>query len=298
MQISVLKPDDESIQKLQEVINYVYEVYKLENVEAYIVLDDGELGFVFYGENMNMYINNKKTGLEFSAFNLDENGELTYYGVDNYRIYFSDGGMDVLDKDNKQLSLYISRLSEGLEGAASFNGYFNFWQYDPKTDVSCSIQYAQNLREDIKKDISVSINDAENVFIDPRYSTKGGITKGFVGGGKKYFSRFTCETFDIGDFSVEESNKYLPIRYISSSNRYYTLGSFATKYDFSEIAKIIDSYGFLTEVPGKLIDIYKENDIGFRKLRWIINEVEKERNKEVNEKGMVFQIQLNEKDKN
>lgn len=298
MQISVIKPDEDNIQKLKDVISYVYQVYGVQTIEAYIIKDDGEIGFVFYGDDMNMYISNKESGLEFKAFHLDEEGKLKYYGVGDYRIFFNGDTMDVLDRDNKQMSLYVTRLSEGLEDATSFNSYLNFWQYDSNSDVSCSIQYAQKLKLDGNKETNVYTNEVENVFIDPRYSVKGGITKGLVANGKKYYSRVTCTAIDISDFETEESSKYLPIRYISQGNRYYTLGSLSAKYDYSEIADVIKSYGFRSDIPGLLLDIYRETDSDFRKLLWIIREVESERIKKENDKGMVFKIDLNDTDKN
>jgi hypothetical protein len=46
----------------------------------------------------------------------------------------------------------------------------------------------------------------------------------------------------------------------------------------------------LSEIPSKLLDIYTESDIDFRKLLWIIREVKEEKKKEVNDKGMVFKL--------
>lgn len=298
MQISVIKPDEKVINKLQEVMDIAYQVYGVELVNAYTVMDDGELGFVFYGNEMNMYVNRRKSGLAFFAFLLDEEGKLKYYGVDDYRIFFNKDSMDVLDKQGRQLSLYVSKLSEGLESMVSYNSHLNFWQYNPENDTSCMMQYAQNLRFNGSKETSVYTDEVENVFIDPRYSVKGGVTKGIVSNGKKYYSRVTCETIDISDFSSEESSKYLQIRYISPENKYYSFGSLATKYEWDEIAKLVESYGMITEVPSKILDIYRETDIDFRKVQWIIREVESEKKKETNDKGMVFKLVPDEEDIN
>ena len=88
MQISVVKPDGENIQKFKEIMQYVYNAYGVQSVEAYIIKEDGELGFLFYGSEMNMYVNNKKSGIEFIAFQLDENGNMVYYGDQEFRIKF------------------------------------------------------------------------------------------------------------------------------------------------------------------------------------------------------------------
>lgn len=298
MQISVIKPNENVINKLQEVMDIVYQVYGVELVNAYAVMDDGELGFVFYGNEINMYVNRRQSGLAFFAFQLDDEGKMKYYGVDDYRIFFNGNIMDVLDKENKQMSLYVTGLSEGLGERVAFNSYLNFWQYNPKNDVACDIQYAQKLKLDGKKETSVYVDEVENVFIDPRYSVKGGISKGIVSNGKKYFSRVTCEEFDIADFSTEESSKYLPIRYISQSNKYFTMGTLSSKYDYSEIAKLIETYGVLSSIPSKLLDIYRETDIDFRKVQWIIREVDAEMKKENNEKGMVFKLVPDEEETN
>ena len=50
MQISVVKPDENNIQKLKEIISYVFSAYGVQSVEAYIVKDDGELGFLFLAD--------------------------------------------------------------------------------------------------------------------------------------------------------------------------------------------------------------------------------------------------------
>ena len=298
MQISVVKPTEDVVNHLQSVMDVVYQVYGVELVNAYAVKDDGEIGFVFYGPEMNMYVNKRKEGLVFFAFTLDEEGKIKYYGVDNYRIIFNKNSMDVADSKDNQISLYISTLSDGLGEDVAFNSYLNFWQYKKDTDTACNIQYAQSLKLNGEKETRVNVGEPENVFIDPNYSVKGSLGKGFIPAGKKYFSRVTCETIDIGDFSTEESSKYLPIKYISSSNRYYTLGMLSTKYDYGQIGDIVKSYGMSFEIPRKLLDIYTESDIDFRKLQWIIREVEEEKKKEVNDKGMVFKLVPDDEDKN
>lgn len=298
MQISVVKPNQEIVDKLSDVMDIVYDVYGVQLLNSYAVMDDGELGFVFLGEEMNIYVNRRKEGLAFFAFLLDEEGKITYYGVDDYRIMFSQNSMDVVDKNNKQYSLYMTGLSEGLESETTFSSYLNFWQYNPDNDTACDIQYAQKIKHTGKRETNVYVDEVENVFIDPRYSVKGGINKGLVSNGKKYYSRVTCETIDIGDMSTEESSKYLPIKYISPSNRYYTLGMLSSKYDYSDIAKVIESYGMVSSIPRKLLDIYCEADFDFRKVQWIVREVLEERKKETDEKGMVFKLVPDEEDKN
>ena len=44
MQISVVKPTEDIINKLQDVMDIVYQVYGIELVNAYAVKDDGEFG--------------------------------------------------------------------------------------------------------------------------------------------------------------------------------------------------------------------------------------------------------------
>ena len=294
MQIRVVKPNDENIQKLKDVMQYVYNAYGVEAVEAYIINEDGETGFLFYGSEMNMYLNNKKDGIEFVAFRLDENGNLIYYGDKEIRISFEEDGLLAWDPEGRESYLFVSRLLEGLE--ADFNSYLCYRQYNKDTDTTCELQYAQNL--DLEKhDTTVYTKEVENVFIDPRWTTKGGCKVGLVTGGKKYFSRVDCRAIDIIDGSVDEHSAYLPIRYVGSNGGYYTLGHLSKRYSYDELAELISSLGFLPYVPSRLINIYKGQDVGLRKLQWIIRETMDERSKENNEKGMVFQLKLDD-DKN
>ena len=296
MQISVVKPDESNIQKLQEIISYVYRAYGVQSVEAYIVKDDGELGFVFYGDEMNMYVNNKKDGLEFTAFQLDEDERLTYVGNTEYRIFFEpNGSMQVVDAEGREMYIFVNKLIEGLE--ADFNSYLCFRQYSQEHDTAVELQYAQNLCLD-KKDTSVYVKEVENVFIDPRWTTRGGNKPGIVTGGKKYFCRVDCRAIDIVDGSTEEHSAYLPIRYISNSGGYYTMGHLATKYNYDEIAEMIKNIGLLPQIPHKLVEIYREVEPGFRKLQWIVRETCDIRNQAENDKGIVLQIKLDEIDKN
>ena len=65
-----------------------------------------------------------------------------------------------------------------------------------------------------------------------------------------------------------------------------------------KIAKLIETYGVLSSIPSKLLDIYRETDIDFRKVQWIIREVDAEMKKENNEKGMVFKLVPDEEETN
>lgn len=298
MQISVLKPNDENIKRLQGVIDYVYRAYDVNAVECYIVKDDGEIGFVFYGTNtngeeMNLYINDKKEGLEFTAFTLDADGEFSYIGNEKYRLFYRGNSIDVLDSNGMQYSLSIVPLQSSSSAAVDFNSYFSFWQYNPKMDMACEIQYAQTLNRDMK-DTNIFIKNPENIFIDSNWSMKGSIKPGFVPSSKAYFSKITVQEYDVSDMSSEISVRYIPIKYITKGGDYLTFGYFSKKYELDEMKEKIENLGFMSSVPSEFVDIYKETSFDIRRLKWIISEVEEERNKEENEKGMVFQLVLEE----
>lgn len=300
MQISILKPDKDNIQRIQGVIDYVYRAYQLSEVEAYIVKEDGEIGFVFYGTNvngeeMNLYINNKENGLEFTAFTLDENGKFNYIGNSEYRYFFNEDEITILDCNNgMQYLVSVVPLVSSFSDKATFNSYLSFRQYNPETDVACEIQYAQILRLD-KKDKSVIVKCPENVFIDSEWSKKGPLKPGFVPGSRKYFSKIAVQEYDIASLSIEDSIRYVPIKYITNTGDYLTLGYFSKKYEFEEVEGIIKSHGFMSSIPNKFVNVYNECDVDFRKLSWIVSEVEDERNKNENEKGMVFQLVFDDK---
>lgn len=295
MQISVIKPDGENIQKFKDIMQYVYSAYGVQSVEAYIIKEDGELGFLFYGSEMNMYVNNKKSGIEFIAFQLDENGNMIYYGDQEYRIKFDGTGLVAWDAKGNESYLCVSRLLEGLE--ADFNSYLCYRQYNQDTDTSCELQYAQSLNLD-KHDTSIYTREVENIFIDPRWTTKGGCKPGLVTGGKKYFARVDCRGIDIFDGEVDEHSAYLPIRYVGNNGGYYTLGHLSKRYSFDEIKDLLNELGFISYVPERLLEIYKGTDPMLRKLQWIIRDTMEERMKDENEKGIVLQLKLDEDDKN
>ena len=85
MQISVLKPNDENVKRLQGVIDYVYRAYDMNAVECYIVKDDGEIKF------NHLEVKNILDILRASCKNINEpikdvcnkfNKELRRYGTD------------------------------------------------------------------------------------------------------------------------------------------------------------------------------------------------------------------------
>ena len=295
MQISVLKPDDENLKKLKDIMQYVYNAYGVQSVEAYIVKEDGEIGFLFYGDERNMYVNNKKEGIEFIAFQLDANGNMSYYGDQEYRIKFDGTGFSAWDAKGNESYLFVSELIDGVE--ADFNSYLCYRQYNNETDTACELQYAQNLALD-RNDTFVYTKEVENIFIDPRWTKKGGCKPGFVSGGKKYFCRVTCNAIDIMDGSVDEHSAYLPIRYVGDNGCYYTLGQLSRKYSYDEIKELISDLGFKSYVPDRLVEIYKGTDVKLRKLQWIISDTMDERAKDKDEKKIVLQLKLNDDDKN
>ena len=300
MQISVIKPNEDNIKRIQGVIDYVYRAYKMNEIEAYIIKDDGELGFVFYGTNINgeemsLYINNKETGLELTAFAFDEKGQFSYIGNEDYRYFFTEDGMQIIDsKTGMQYALSIVPLISSVSDRVDYNSYLSFRQYNPETDVACEIQYAQQLNLN-ENDTNVFIKHPENIFIDSEWSKKGPIKPGFVPTSRKYFSKIAVQEYDISDMSVESSVRYVPIKYITKTGDYLTLGYFAKKYEFDELKEIITEGGFLSAVPSKFVDVFKGLDVDIRKLTWIVNEVEEERNKKENDKGMVFQLVFEDK---
>ena len=299
MQISVLKPDKDNIQRIQGVIDYVYRAYKISEVEAYIIKEDGEIGFVFYGTNvngeeMNLYINNKESGLEFTAFTLDENGNFEYIGNEEYRYFIGEDGITVIDnKTGIQYLISVVPLVSSSADKVSFNSYLSFRQYNPESDVACELQYAQSLNLD-KKDTNIYVKNPENIFIDSEWSKKGSLKPGFVPSSRKYFSKISVQEYDISDMSVVDSVRYVPIKYVTKMGDYLTLGYFSKKYEFEEVEDMIKSQGFMSCIPNKFVDIYKECDLDLRKLSWIVSEVEEERQKEENDKGMVFQLVFEE----
>ena len=99
---------------------------------------------------------------------------------------------------------------------ATFNSYLSFRQYNPETDVACEIQYAQTLSLD-KKDKSVIVKCPENVFVDSEWSKKGPLKPGFVPGSRKYFSKMAVQEYDIASLSIEDSIRYVPIKYITNT---------------------------------------------------------------------------------
>ena len=103
------------------------------------------------------------------------------------------------------------------------------------------------------------------------------------------------EEYNVDDMSVETCVKYIPIKYITNTGDYLTFGHLSKKYDIKELSKLMESKGFMSSVPNKFVNLFQKNDYDFRKLSWIVSEVENERVKEENDKGMVFRLAFEDK---
>lgn len=290
--MKIIKCDDNVMSRIPNVLGLIYEIFGEKDVVVFATLDnDKKMGFVARVGGDCVYINDKG---EYTLFALDTNEELDRIRIDGYLAFMDD--LYFTDENNKEYRLQMMPLqTPDIDG---FDGYISFKQYDPKTDTFCEINYQQMYREvDGRTPIyGVRTQEIDAVYIDEKYKKSRGYLRGLpLPKRAKYYTKVAYENGEMGydwimikDYGLAEfkANRNLitsrskEVRYVKSSfvrfdGGYGDFWPFADQIKREEIDKIIQSYGFLSEVPSVFIDIYNGYNYTLRQVNEIITEMKR-----------------------
>lgn len=288
--MKIIKCTDDVIQKLPNVLGLIYEVFGERDVVVFATLDKNkELGFVARVNEQCLYINNRG---EYTLFALNNEEELDRIRIDGY-VAFMDN-LYFTDSDDKEYVLEMSKLE--IPDTDGYDGCIRFKQYDPKIDTFCEINYQQMYREVNGKApiYGFRTQEIDGVYIDEKYKDSKGYFRGLpLPKRAKYYTKAAYNDGEMGydwikikDYGLAEflANRNITtgrdreVRYVKSSyvrldGSYGDLWPFAHQMKREEIDEIIKSYGFLTEVPSVLLDIYNGSNYTLNEIQEIIAEM-------------------------
>ena len=272
--MKIIDCDDHVIEQLPNIMNLVYEIFGEKDIAIFAVLDGNDLGFIArVGEDC-LFINNKG---DYTLFKLNENEDLLAITTEQFVVYYGDVLCFVVG--DKEYSVSINRNDELDEDG--YDGLVEFRQYDKSKDIMCIINYQHMYR---MRDGKVPIygfhtKRLSQVYIDEEYSKKKLKSCGFLPKTSKYYGSFSFNEGEIGydiiaikdyglvsflkrgayDLIRESTIKSFSRCYtIDFSGNYRDIWPFGRIYTEDEIKEQIESYGFLSEIPTQMLEVYND----------------------------------------
>ncbi|MDE5888501.1 MAG: hypothetical protein K2H20_00605, partial [Bacilli bacterium] len=271
--MKIIECTDEIVKQLPNVLGLIYSIFGESDVVVFATLNkDKKLGFVARVNEQCVYIDDKG---DYTLFALNAEEELERIRIDRYVAFMDD--LYFTDEDEKEYRLQMLPLTQPDNDG--YDGYISFKQYDPKIDTFCEINYQQMYREiDGRAPIyGFRTQEIDGVYIDEKYNKSKGYIKGLpLPKRAKYYTKAAFENGEAGydwirikDYGLAEfmvnrnftTGRNREVRYVKSSyvrldGSYGDLWPLAHQMKREEIDEIIKSYGFLSEVPSILLDIY------------------------------------------
>lgn len=290
--MEIIRCTEDVLVNLPNVVGLLYEIYGEKEIIVFATLDkEKKLGFVGRANGDCVYINNRG---EYTLFALNQDEELDKVRVDGYVAYMDN--LYFTDAKDKEYRLQMLPLDPpDLDG---YDGYISFKQYNPDTDVLCEINYQQMYREVNGKApiYGFRTQEIDGVYIDEKYNQSKGYLRGLpLPKRAKYYTKAAYNDGEMGydwikikDYGLAEflANRNITtgrdreVRYVKSSyvrldGSYGDFWPLASQMKREDIDEVIKSYGFLSEVPSVLLEIYNGSNYTVNQIQDIVSEMKK-----------------------
>ena len=295
--VQIVEITEDILKKSPNVINLLFELYGPSTIGLYAVLVDKELGFV--GQNGAECVYIHKNG--YNKFTLNAEKDLGALEIDGYDVLFGEN-LYFVNKEGIESFVELEKLDE-LD-PDEYDGSVTYRQYNPETDTLCEIKYQHMYREmDNRPTIyGYHTRKINYLFIDEEYKKKPQPGKGLLPKRAKYYSKVEFDDSMIGHKLVEirenglietlfsdgdrtsERNivRYLRTVFIDGNGVYRDMWPLGEQLKTEELKELISSYGFSTELPWQLIEIYNGKDRLVNTVEDIVKAM-KEVSKEIHE---------------
>ena len=300
MMVQIVKIDEEIIHNIPNVLELLYEIYGPKTIGLFAVVVDNELGFVARsGENC-VYIH--KNG--YNNFTLNESEELGAVRVDDFEVFFGDE-LYFVDSNNIEQHLVLSALDE--KDVDDYDGCVSYKQYNPNNDTLCEMRFQHMYREIDDRPIIYGYHTKkiDCLYIDEEYTKKGYPKKGILPRRSKYYTKVEFGDDMVGykmtlirDYGLIEFLKkgsygldvgrnivrYAKTQFIDLEGNFRDFWPFGEQLNTDSILQMIKDYGFRTELPWQLIEIYNGRNELINTILEIVKQM-KVISKEVKEKN-------------
>ncbi len=287
--VQIVELDEETLNQVPHVIELLYEIYGPTTIGLFAVLVDGNLGFVGRNGVDCVYIH--KDG--YNNFTLTQDEELGAIRTSGFEVFFGDD-IYFVDKNNIECHVDLLRLSEPDQD--DYDGCVSYKQYNPSNDTLCEIRYQHMYREMDGRPIIYGYHTKkiDCLYIDEDYSKKKMPSKGIIPKRSKYYSKMEFDVEELGYklallkeyglidmFSDNLCNppiernliRYIQTKYIDANGCYHDFWPLGEQLKIEDLNNLIKSYGFRTELPWEMIEIYNDRDRLVNNIREIVKEM-------------------------
>lgn len=274
--IQITNIDSETLQEIPNVIELLYEIFGPKTIALFAVVVNNELGFIGRDGGNCVYIH--KDG--YNNFTLDQNENLGALRKDGLEIFFGD---DIYFVDENKIEQYVDLCSMSEPDQDEYDGYVSYKQYNSANDTLCEMRFQHMYREIDGKPIIYGYHTKkiDCLYIDEDYTKMPRPTKGILPKRAKYYTKVEfdddmigykmsvlrehglAEFLEKGPYKLEKDRKlvrYAKTQLIDLDGNYRDFWPLGEQLKTEELLELIKSYGFRTELPYQLIDIYNGRD--------------------------------------
>ena len=296
--VQIVNLDEETLKKVPNVIELLYEIFGAKTIGLFAVVVDNELGFIGRDGGNCVYIH--KDG--YNHFTLNQDEELGALRKDGLEIFF---GEDIYYVDENKIEQHVDLYSLSEPDQDDYDGCVSYKQYNPQNDTLCEMRYQHMYREMDGRPIIYGYHTQkiDCLYIDEDYTKKSRPKKGFLPKRAKYYTKVEfdddmvgykmtlirdyglMEFLEKGPYQLEKERKlvrYAKTQLIDFEGNFRDFWPLGEQLKTEELLELIKSYGFKTELPWQLIEIYNGRDNFVNTLLEIVRQM-KEVSKEMKE---------------
>lgn len=289
MQNKIIECDDDVVAKIPNVMNILYDVFGKEDIKMFAILSDDKLCFLARCENGCVYIDKDNNPIYFSV---DEEDNLISVYIEPFQVYFSDN-FYLIDENNHEHVLNFYSLP--VPDDDGYTGCISYKQYDPQNDVLCELRYQQMYNEgSFNKVYHFHTKVIDAVYIDEKYKNSKNYHVGLLPRRAKYFKSLKFDYEQIGyklmainEFGLtrvlhegaynlykeRDVLRYIKTRFILPDGSFSDTWPLAKQIHREEIVDLIKQYGFNSEIPKDIIDIYNGENETVKLVKDLIDKV-------------------------
>ncbi len=257
--------------------------------DGYLVSTQGKDYLLFPFGNIYIAYFEEKGKVQTMFLQTDDFQKIVSFTDKGKQFVIHDNGIDIIDSNHNQSSLYVYHNKRDQREDVSNNGVLYFFQYRSDIDTQLELRYEQNIFKDNKYLYPYHTDDPYYV------SFKQGVTKSyqFLNFGKSYYrmdfdafkNKFQFDLATIKDYGLGTvlSHNTISLQQSYSFSRFYRVllqvGEYVTvtgypftkQYREEDIEEMIEQLSFQKKVPDSLIYFYNSKDQNIAEKQAIID---------------------------
>ena len=292
--MEIIKWDTDLMKMLPGIFKIIKASLSSSQGAAYIVLDDNKLNIFARNGGRGVYINNTGDRVEVSSYMFDKDYKLKTFAIGNKQYGYLNERVNAIDNDTgMEQSLLLAEMSNLAEP----EGFVTYTQYDHERDIECEIQfkhrYYKNTNEERGRIYPYRLTNISSLMIDEHSGAKH-VGPGLIGKGHEYYTLLeaTPEYYDYSLVALKEAGlveflkqgsesilkkdritRYIKGVYMGRDGVFRPLWPLGKTYKEEDINKIIESYGFTTEIPTDLVEIYNNQHELVNKIQELLGKI-------------------------